>query len=454
MNVAKITSNMACYNLDNAPSGTTMARSRKWFLASFAGLSLSLTGCGEAIYDSIKLMPPPAVYAAGEVDPFPRLNQDNFAEQSKLYYVTDRRPVTPEDRPAFYANDRGFTLRGGVVAVRADPPFEGWEEVRAISLSKEKSPKRLLRVDTVDEFGPLPANEFSTLPNAPGKEAQRLGGQAFIQGINRKLAGTPQKDIFIYVHGYNVDFDYSVLSSKELQHYLGYRGAFITYAWPATPNRFAYFKDLETTASTRKNLREFIDYLSKNTKAENIHIIGYSAGARLAFEAVYDLTLRYASSPSSAPRLGQLILIGSELDRSYFAQSLDDGLLDRTKSVTVYMNSSDAALRVSSIVFGNERLGQISTTDTPQSREIERKIRKWENLSLIDVTEAEGSNFGNGHAYFRASPWASSDMFVSLIYGMSPAERGLVRAPERAFWQFPDDYDSRIVNAVARASQQ
>ena len=75
------------------------------------------------------------------------------------------------------------------------------------------------------------------------------------------------------MHGYNVDFDYPVLSSKELQHYMGYRGAFITYAWPATPNRLAYFKDLESADSTRKNLRELIVYLSRNTKADNIHVI-------------------------------------------------------------------------------------------------------------------------------------------------------------------------------------
>lgn len=412
----------------------------------------TLTGCSDAVYDSIELMPPPAVYSKGEVDPFPRVTSDNFTQQSTLFFVTDRRPAVEDDTPEFYANERGFLLRGGTVTVKADPPFSGWDEVKATSLSEEESPRRFLRVRSVDEFGVLPVNDFSVLPNNVDPEAKNVAGREFVSAINRKLAGSPQQDIFIYVHGYNVDFDYSVLSSKELQHYLGYRGAFVTYAWPATPNRLAYFKDIETTASTRKNLREFIDYLSTNTRAENIHVIGYSAGARLAFEAVYDLTLRYASDRSNAPRLGHLVLIGSELDRSYFAQSIDDGLLESTKNVTVYMNSSDAALRMSSIVFGTDRLGQISYENTPLSREIERRIHKIERLSLIDVTDAEGSSFGNGHSYFRSSPWASSDMFVSLIYDLSPAERGLTRAPERAYWQFPPDYDTRILDAVANRS--
>lgn len=422
-------------------------------MASLLGttaLAIGLSGCGEAIYDSIELMPPPAVYAEGEVDPFPRVTENNLEEQGKLFYVTDRSPVTAEDKPAYYANRRGFALRGGIVRVRVDPPFSGWEEIKAVSLSEEESPKRLLLIDTVEEYGPLPVNEISILPDQPEKAQKQRSGAEFARAVNRKLASSVQKDIFIYVHGYNVDFDYSVLSSKELQHYLGYRGAFITYAWPATPNRFAYFKDIETTSSTRKNLREFIDFLSNNTSAEKIHIIGYSAGSRLAFEAVYDLTLKYSLNPSRAPRLGQLILIGSELDRSYFGQALDDGVLEATDWISIYMSTSDAALRMSSLVLGEDRLGQVSIADTDESRAINAKIREIPNLSLIDVSAAEGSNLGNGHSYFRSSPWASSDMFASLIWGLTPEERGLERDEGEAAWQFPSDYPDRIVNAVAK----
>jgi len=419
----------------------------------FAAVSVTpfvlLSGCGEAVYDSIKLMPPPAVYVAGEVDPFPNVDAQNFADQTLLFYATDRRPAEVDDKPAHYANDRGFYLRGGTVTVRADPPFEGWEEVRAISLSTEKSPRRLLRIDQVKEFGVLPVTDSRFIPPPAEAEASANAGRQFAAAIDAKLAGSPQKDIFIYVHGYNVDFDYPVLSSKELQHYMGYRGAFVTYAWPATPNRLAYFKDLETADATRKNLRELILFLSRNTAAQNIHIIGYSAGSRLAFEAVYDLTLMFPPGSAQAPRLGQLILIGSDLDRSYFAQAMDDGVLDATDGVTIYMSSTDSALRVSSIVLGQDRLGQVFVNDGNEvTQDVVARLRETENLSLIDVSEAPGSSFGNGHSYFRSSPWASSDMFVSLIYGLDAQTRGLERAEGQAYWRFPPDYPTRIVRAV------
>lgn len=414
-------------------------------------LAFGLTACSDAVYDTIEMMPPPAVYAQGEVDPFPKVVSSDFGEQTKLFYVTDRRPKAADEPVAYYANARGYLLRGGAAQVQADPAFTGWDELRAISLSLQDAPKRVLRLDTVEEYGVLPVEPMSLLPNPPDRADAARAGRTFAAEIDRKLAGSSQKDIFLYVPGYNVDFDYALLSSKELQHYLGYRGAFVTYAWPATPNRLAYFKDLETTAATRKNLRELIVFLSQNTRARNIHVIGYSAGARLAFEAVYDLTLQYADGTRSKPRLGQLIMIGSELDRSYFVQALDDGVLRLADSVSVYMSTADLALRMSSLVLGGDRLGQVSLEDNDGNedrRRANRQLREIDNLYLIDVTNAEGSTFGNGHSYFRNSPWASSDMFVSLIYGLGPAQRGLYRETDQGIWRFPNNYDMRVVEAV------
>jgi esterase/lipase superfamily enzyme len=422
-------------------------RIRRWKMIGI-GVSLLLqSACGEAVYDQIELMPPPVVFKAGAVDPLPNISEAGYQRQTQLFYVTDRRPATPDDAPNFYANDRGFVLRAGLVDVVADPPFSGLEELREASRSGEGREQRSLRIARTKEFGVLPVSDTTLLPDAPRKADMEAAGRAFAGAIDLKLSESAQKDVFIYVHGYNVDFDYPVLTAKELQHYLGYRGAFIVYAWPSTPNRFAYFKDLETADATRRNLRELIDFLSRRTDAENIHIIGYSAGARLAFEAVHELALQSASDAGGSPHVGQLILIGSELDRTNFAQALGDGLLDQVDDLTIYGSETDGALGVSTFVLGRQRLGQIWPEDE-FTRDVEAKLLTLSNLHLIDVSDAEDSASGNGHGYFRSSPWASSDIILSLIYDKPPQQRGLVRPEGSAIWEFPPDYPDRVVRSA------
>ena len=422
-------------------------RTRRWKMIGI-GVSLLLqSACGEAVYDQIELMPPPVVFKAGTVDPLPNISEADYQRQTQLFYVTDRRPATSEDAPNFYANDRGFVLRAGLVDVVADPPFSGLEELREASRSGEGRERRSLRIARTKEFGVLPVSDTTLLPDAPRKADMEAAGRAFAGAIDQKLSESAQKDVFIYVHGYNVDFDYPVLTAKELQHYLGYRGAFIVYAWPSTPNRFAYFKDLETADATRRNLREVIVFPVAPDRCgeHSYHRLqcrrpaGVRGGSRVGSPK--------RKRPVGPPHVGQLILIGSELDRTYFAQALGDGLLDQVDDLTIYGSETDSALGVSTFVLGRQRLGQIWPEDE-FTRDVEAKLLTLPNLHLIDVTDAEDSASGNGHGYFRSSPWASSDIILSLIYDKPPQQRGLVRPKGSAIWEFPPDYPDRVVRSA------
>ena len=170
-----------------------------------------------------------------------------------------------------------------------------------------------------------------------------------------------------------------------------------------------------------------------------IHLVGYSAGSRLVFDAVYQIAL----SSNSKVRLGKLILIGSDLDRGYFAQAIKDGMLDAVSGLSIYQSQTDSALALSRFIYGRLRLGETSGRNSVGPR-VRSVFRNMDKLSIIDVTDAEASDTGNGHWYFRSSPWASSDLFMSLLTNRSPIERGLIRLPDQVIWQFPEDYLARI----------
>jgi esterase/lipase superfamily enzyme len=391
--------------------------------------------CGPNLYDEIELMPAPTIYSEAAVDPFVNVDTTNVKESSKLFYATDRMPADEEDPQAFYNNERGHMLRAGTVRVKIDPPLETWEDIKRTTLLEDRSETYKLRLSQVDEIGVLPFSLTRYFPDAPSRSSMEAAGRTFATQIDAQLARSRNKDIFIYTHGYNVDFDYSTLVSKELQHFLGYQGAFISYNWTATPSRLAYFKDQESVLSTRRNLRSLIEYLSANTRARRIHLIGYSAGTRLAFEAAYQIALQ----PDPKPRLGRLILIGSDLDTSFVLQALEDGLLDTVQDVSFYQSQTDSALAISRTVFGRQRIGQTAEAGTLPT-DLVSGLTAVENLHVIDVTDAEAASTGNGHWYFQSSPWASSDLFISLLTDKRPGERGLVRTPGDFVWRFPANY--------------
>ncbi len=117
--------------------------------------------------------------------------------------------------------------------------------------------------------------------------------------------------------------------------------------------------------------------------------------------------------------------------------------------LTLYTSPSDQALHLSQKIFAHRRLGQIlpGTLDERMRQFADSSSR----LALIDVADADNFDDGNGHAYFRKSPWVSSDILMSLRYGLAPAERGLEQRDDSPVWRFPDDYLARFETALAKA---
>jgi esterase/lipase superfamily enzyme len=387
-----------------------------------------LSGCATNKPYEIELMPAPDVYEKGLIDPFNDRNPLKEIPYEGILYATDRRPSDAEHH--FYLNKRGHLTRLGSARIEMGPQGISWEEARRMSLLKNRTDNYPLKVVGVEELGVLDRSitvltDPAMVPPDPRQPAERYA--AF---INAKLNSSRRKDIFIYVHGYKVVFENPLLVATELWHFLGYDGVFIAYAWPSTPSRWAYFADIETGELTAHNLRIFLKYLAEETEAERIHIIGYSAGTRVVLNTLLQLAMLHAGQGKpgiqNKLRIGHVVLIGSDFDRQLFFEGyVVDGLLKVPETLSVYVSKSD-----------------------PQDRKFSPVVvdflRQAQNLQVINVTEAEGAATGNGHAYFRKSPWVSSDILVSLLYNMKPAERGLEKDAELPIWTFPSDYIQKL----------
>jgi len=394
------------------------------------------------------LMSTPIIYNAGSVKPYATLPADVDAPFVKVFYATDRQPTdTAIIDPLYYGNERSMNLFLGRATVRFGNPDRAWVDVERDSLRQQRTcaiPLEIEEVEVVHQFG----SPVELLTESLRK--QTLSDDPFVQAVKARLFHSSDKSVFIFVPGFKVNFAYPVLVAAELWHYLGYDGAFIAYSWPSRQRIRDYFSDVETAAFTAQHFRMLLLYLAQIPEVEHIHILCYSAGARIVSQAIHEIRLMVHGKPPGADyadlKLGRIIFAAPDIDMMLFTTRYRDGFEDIVDAITIYTNANDTALNWALRFFGWPRLGAPGELGlTPDEIKSLEGIIKTES---IDVAAAEEAASGNGHGYFIKSPWVSSDILLTLKYDLPPAQRGLTRQADNMVWDFPENYPETMRSAV------
>jgi esterase/lipase superfamily enzyme len=422
------------------------------------GVLAALASCKGTSYPyELELMPAPAVFPVCDVDPFRFTHEDEQQTTVEVLYATDREPSGEEEKQPYYANRRGWELRLGVAQVRFGDPGETWESLVERSVQLEREEPVPVVVEGVQDFGLLD----TTLVDIEGDEFAEADQDAaeamFIERVNAKLARSVNEEIVIFVHGYKVVYENPILVASQLWHYMGYDGVMIPYSWPSTPAWWAYFADLETAKSSARNFRMFLQFLSENTSAKRIHVVGYSAGTQVVAHALYELALIHdeysVEEIRDKLRIGRVILAASDLELGVFLTMVDEGLLRIPRTLTLYASPKDSALGFARFFLRKDRVGLWSPDQEIEPETIEF-LESHPTLEIINVLGAEGIEDGNGHGYFQSSPWASSDILITLSTDRGPGERGLDRLEHAPIWLFPPDYLDVLAILVEEARAQ
>lgn len=416
-------------------------------------LGLVLQGCAGKGPPTLALMPAPEAFAEGAFDRAADDRPVGDIPDGGLLYATGRQK-SPGNAPGdFYTTERSLVVHLGEAQISVSRPEITWRQARELALLKAPTRDYPIQVAGVTEYGIL---DRSVTPYVdPGPQAIPPGAATarFAAEVNRRLDRAGQKDVYIYVHGYKVTFDNPVLVAAEMWHFMGYEGVFIAYSWPATPEATAYVGDVDTAMGMARNLRELVRTLETGTRAERIHIIGYSAGTRLVSRTLEQMALLNRDRPEGAYRYGSrlenVFLVSSDVDRAVFGAYLADGILDVSRHLIIYASDKDDALRISEGITGHQRLGQALKGEAVPPAFAELLKSRADRISYIDVSGAPNVESGNGHGYFRGSPWVSSDLMVKLMYRLDPEVRGLVRDPGTGILAFPVDYDRRMQQALS-----
>ena len=258
-------------------------------------------------------------------------------------------------------------------------PFE--REVGQVQWPK-KNPKR---ADPAKNFLLLADQAFADAPT-------------FRKDLAAAMARRNQRDVVVYVHGFNNTMAESVYRVAQMHHDLKVTGVAVHYAWPSRGSALGYVYDRDSSLFGRDGLEALLAEVS-TSGAQRIVIVAHSMGGALTMETLRQVAIRGDTRVMN--KIGGVILISPDLDVDLFhAQASAMGKLPQP--FLIFGNTKDTILGLSSRLAGMpERLGNLKELD---------------KLSDLDVTYYDTAAYSQGAGHFNVG---SSPALIQLLGGIA-----------------------------------
>jgi esterase/lipase superfamily enzyme len=382
-------------------------------------VALALGGCQE------QLMPTPNIYAGDEYQLYGDLDPSLRTNQADILYVTDRAPIQKKGRLAGYGYGRSRSVAFGACVVEIGQDVS-WETLVRESTQRKRKKSLPLRVRSISEMGRFPQTPWplveqgARLVDDPAvvDQDEQVAGQ-FRQEVRRRLALTPNQDVFIYVHGFHNSFDYAASVLAEFWHFGGRIGVPIVYSWPAgSPGLLrGYNHDRESGEFTIHHLMQFLRLVVSIPEVERIHVIAHSRGTGVTADALRELVNEDRAAgkdPRQSLRIGNVVLASPDLDFDVFFQRfVADRFYQAAQHITIYCSQKDKAIGLAQWLFASQRrMGDVRPKDF--SDDEEQLLNEMRTYDIVDARVKTGSM---GHSYYHSSPAVSSDLILLLRYG-------------------------------------
>lgn len=312
----------------------------------------------------------------------------------QVFYVTDRRDTGNADPRLRYADERA--VGGAVSKGTCDVSIPRSHEAGSL-----ESPSWIHL-----EFRPDP-NKHVVLLNV-----NQLGSDPFYRQLSERVAGSRQKEVVVFVHGFNNSFEEAARKTAQLTWDLRFDGAPILYSWPSRNSLLKYTEDEDTVQWTAFHLRAFLDELVQRIDPKKIHLLAHSMGNRALTSALQVIA---AKRPDKAtPLFDQVVLAAPDIGAETMGL-LAGEVLPVTKRITLYASDSDDALILSKFVHGGLRAGGKG-----------KYLLIARGIDTVDASAARTDFMG--HAYFDNSVDIITDIQRMFATAAPPEARRLIPA--------------------------
>ncbi len=204
-------------------------------------------------------------------------------------------------------------------------------------------------------------------PENPGRHFTLAGREAvapddFRSGLARAIAARPddQRDVLVYVHGFNTDYEEAAFRLAQVATDAGFRGTTVLFTWPSYNRVLAYGGDREIATASRDALDKLLADLGEVPGIGRVHLIAHSMGSFVTMEALRQAAI--AGRGEMNNRLGEVILAAPDLDVEVFRQQM--ARISRPSRISLFVQSDDRALAAAArIAWDRPRVGALDVRD-------------------------------------------------------------------------------------------
>lgn len=238
-----------------------------------------------------------------------------------------------------------------------------------------------------------PKTDFLTLADREFEDAGQFRSE-LRDAMNRR----GQRDVVVYVHGFNNTMAESVYRVAQMHYDLKVPGVAVHYAWPSRGSALGYVYDRDSALFGRDGLENLLDQVAQ-AGAQRIIIVAHSMGSAVAME-----TLRQAAIRGDARvmrHINGVVLISPDLDVDLFhAQARAMGKLPQP--FVIFGSHRDSILNISSTIAGApDRLGN---------------LKDLTELADLEVTYFETAAYNQGAGHFNVG---TSPALIQLLGGIN-----------------------------------
>ena len=256
------------------------------------------------------------------------------------------------------------------------------------------------------------------------RSAVELSETDFKQRLSQTVRDSPEADLLVFIHGYNVSFESAVQRTAQIAVDLPFEGVPVCYSWPSQASLVGYPIDETNAAWTTTHLKQFLMELVNESGARSINVVAHSMGNRPMTAAMEQI--RWQHDEELATPFDRIVLAAPDVDADRFRRDLAPSLLQVAQQVTLYASSDDQALIASKQVHGYPRAGEsgVNVVVVP-------------GVETIDVSGLDLSLLG--HSYYGNNESMLRDLYQVVRTRLRAPDRNTLiplRQGDLTYWQF------------------